>query len=132
MPLLNLVEGDNYNKAKELTTHFFDILLNSDYSLNIKITGLVQLYNSGKTDSGFKALAMERLILLCKKNGKVDIIIERARQILDISKDWNLTNEERRSLYKTVANTLDSQDDSSNAFKVMHAYIKMFTEDEVS
>ena len=74
---------------------------------------LVQLYNSGKTDSGFKALAMERLILLCKKNGKVDIIIERARQILDISKDWNLTNEERRSLYKTVANTLDSQDDSS-------------------
>ena len=39
MPLLTLVETENQDRAKELTTGFFDMLLNSEYSLNIKITG---------------------------------------------------------------------------------------------
>lgn len=75
-------------------------------------------------------MALERLILLCRANDCTDIIIERARQILDISKDWTLTDAERKSLYKSIATTLDSLDDSTNAFKIMHAYIKLFTEDD--
>lgn len=121
-----MVEETNYNKARELADKFITILLDSEYSLSIKITSLVQLYNNVSSDSGLKSLAFERLVQLCMDNNCTDIIIERARQVIETSKDWNLTDEERRSLYKRVANILDKLDDTSYAFKIMHAYVKLF------
>ncbi len=107
-PLLNLAESGNYDKAKELTIKFIDLLLNeSEYSLKIKGDSLVQLYSSVHTNSGIKSFAFERLIQLCLEANTTDIIVSRARSIVTESASWNLTQAERRSLYRTVGYALD-------------------------
>ena len=74
---------------------------------------LVQLYNSVMSESGIKSFAFEKLVQLCMDNNCTDIIIERARVIVQASKDWNLTVDERKSLYKTLGNILDKLNESS-------------------
>ena len=47
LPLLNLAEEGDYQKTKELTTKFLELLVDeSAYSLKIKVDSLVQLFNS--------------------------------------------------------------------------------------
>ena len=100
-PLLNLAENGDYNKAKELTCRFVNLLVDeSQYSLKIKVDALVQLYNSVHTNSGIKSFAFEKLINLCSNENCTDIVLERARQITADSAAWNLTVPERRSLYQ--------------------------------
>ena len=75
-PLLNLAESGSYDKAKELTQQFIDLLLDkSEYSLKIKVDSLVQLYSSILTNSGIKSFAFEKLIELCMEANCTDIII---------------------------------------------------------
>ena len=90
------------------------------------VSSLVQLYNSVLSDSGIKSYAFEKLIELCKDNDCSEIVIERARQVVQTSKDWKLSDEERKSLYKTIGGILDQLGDSTYAFKVMHAYLRLF------
>ena len=79
----------------------------SEFALKIKVDCLVQLYNSTHTNSGIKSFAFEKLIELCLREQCCDIVVERARKIVQESKDWQLTNEERRTLYQTVGRALD-------------------------
>jgi hypothetical protein len=76
-----------------------DLLIGSDFSLKIKVDALVQLYNSVHTNSGIKSFSFEQLIELCVREGCTDIVVERARNIVKESEGWNLTVEERRSLF---------------------------------
>lgn len=126
MPLIAQAEEANYPAAKELAVEFMGILLQSSFSLNIKISALVQLYNSVNMNSGLKGYAFEKLVKLCAEEKCMEIVIMKARTIVDDSQEWDLTLDERRSLYSTVAKSLDQQNDSSYAFKVMHAYLKLF------
>lgn len=126
MPLISMAAETNYDTAKEITSNFIDLLLPSDYSLNIKVTILVQLYNSVETNSGLKAFAFQKLVELCTRESCLEIMIGKAHDIVNESKEWNLTIDERRDLYMTVANSLDQQNDSTHAFKVMHAYLKLY------
>lgn len=82
------------------------------------------------TTSGIKAVAFDKLLQLCLAEDCMDIMIERARQIVDDSKDWKLTTDERKHLFKSTANALDKLGESSCAFKVMHAYLKLFKEND--
>ena len=115
MPLIAMAEDTKgqYGKAKEFAQQFTEILLESGYSLNIKINALVQLYNSVRSTSGLKAYAFEKLVELCTKESCLEIMIGKARTIVEESKEWDLTVDERRSLYRTVARSLDQQNDSS-------------------
>ena len=79
----------------------------SDFALKVKVDCLVQLYNSVHTNSGIKSFAFEKLIELCLRENCGDIVVERARKIVQESKDWQLTNEERRTLYQKVGRALD-------------------------
>ena len=107
-PLLNLAESGDYAKAKEQTIRFIDLLLEqSEYALKVKVDCLVQLYNSVHTNSGIKSFAFEKLIELCLRENCCDIVVERARKIVQESKEWQLSQEERRSLYQKVGRVLD-------------------------
>ena len=87
---------------------FIDLLVEqSEYALKIKVDCLVQLYNSVHTNSGIKSFAFEKLIDLCLRENCCDIVVERARKIVIESKDWPLTNDERRTLYQKVGRALD-------------------------
>jgi len=86
----------------------------------------VQLYNSVAPDSGLKGYAFEKLVELCASDNCLEIMVTKARSIVEDSKEWCLTADERRSLYVTVARSLDQYNDSSYAFKVMHAYLRLF------
>ena len=55
-----------------------------------------------------------------------DIVVERARKIVQDSKEWSLTKEERRSLYQKVGRALDQIGESGPAFKVIFAYLKLY------
>ena len=113
MPLIAMAEETNYDKVKSMTQQFIEALLESDFSLNVKISALVQLYNSVSARKGLKAYAFEKLVELCAKENCLEIMIGKARTIVDESKEWDLTDDERRSLYRTVARSLDQQNDSS-------------------
>ena len=134
-PLLNLAESgrDNYAKAKEQTVKFIDLLVEqSNFTLKVKVDSLVQLYNSVHTKSGIKSFAFEKLIELCLRENCCDILVDRARQIVQESQDWNLTQDERRSLYQKVGRALDQLGESGPAFKVIFAYLKLYKQSDSS
>lgn len=79
MPLIAMAEETNYQAAKELAGEFMQILLQSSFSLNIKISALVQLYNSVHMDSGLKGYAFEKLVELCSEEKCMEIVINKAR-----------------------------------------------------
>lgn len=58
-------------------------------------------------------------------------MITQCRSIEKESANWNLTIDERRDLYKTVADTLDRQTDKE-AFKVTYAYINLFKQEGIN
>ena len=102
----------------------------SDYSLKIKVDSLVQLFNSVHTLSGIKSYALEKLIDLTLRESCTDILIERARKVVEETAGWNLTIEERRSLYSKVGRALDQLGESGPAFKVLFANLKLYKESD--
>ena len=132
-PLLNLAESGEYSKAKELTVRFIDLLVEqSAFSLKIKVDSLVQLYNSVHTNSGIKSFAFEKLIDLCSRENCCEIVVERARKIVQESASWTLSNDERKSLYQTVGRALDKIGESGAAFKVFFSALKLYEESDAS
>jgi len=86
---------------------------------------LLHFSNNFGAENGLKALVFEELINLTSREGSLSIVAEHARKIEQESKEWKLTEDERRSLFKTVAVALDKANDEG-AFIVMHAYLKQF------
>jgi len=126
-----MVEQEDYPLAKDLVRKFINLLVSStNYALKIKVDCLVHLYTSVDGSSGLKALAFELLVTLGQQEDCLDIMIKRIREIEADSKNWNLKIDERRSLYRVCARALDHYQDSSNAFKLMHAHLKLFSESD--
>ena len=63
----------------------------------------MQLYNIVGETSGIRAYAFEKMLSVCMDSNCMEIMIERARQIVDVSKAWKLSTEERRDLYDKTA-----------------------------
>ena len=130
-PLLNIVESGNYDQAKSLTKQFVSLLCDqSDFSLKIKVDCLIQLYNSVHTNTGIKSFAFSKLVNLTAQNDSFDIIAEKAKTIVKDSASWNLTRDERRELYQAVGRTLDTKNLSSAAFRVIHANLRLYEEED--
>lgn len=73
-----------------------------------------------------KGFAFEKLVEICSVDNCLEIMVEKARTIVEDSSKWDLTIDEKRSLFRTVASSLAEFNDHSYAFKVMHAYLKLF------
>ena len=73
---------------------------------------------------------MEKLIELCIQESCSDIIIDRARKVVQETANWNLTKDERRSLYQKVGRALDQLGESSYAFKVLFTNLKLYDESD--
>jgi len=125
LPIFKLAEAVDADNTKTLFVKFCDLLINGDFSIASKTTSLLHMFNNVTTNHGMKAYTYEQLVLLCLKEGCLDIIVEQARNIDAESRQWNLTQEERNSLLKTVATVLDGEKDVG-AFKVMQAYLRQF------
>ena len=72
-----------------------------------------------------KADAFVNLMDLCARMNRLDIMIQRCRNIETDSASWNLTEEERRTLLKSVAEALDRINDNG-AFKVTQAFLNQY------
>lgn len=72
-----------------------------------------------------KADAFVNLMELCARMNRLDIMIQRCRNIETDSATWNLTEEERRTLLKSVAEALDRINDNG-AFKVTQAFLNQY------
>ena len=126
-----MAEQGEYQRARDLSVKFVELLIEeSDYSLKIKVDSLVQLFNSVHTLSGIKSYALEKLIDLTLRENCTDILIERARKVVEETAGWNLTIEERRSLYSKVGRALDQLGESGAAFKVLFANLKLYKESD--
>ena len=102
----------------------------SEYTLKIKVDSLVQIYNSVHSNTGIKSYSFEKLIELCIQESCSDIIIDRARKVVQETSTWNLNKEERRSLYQKVGRALDQLGESSHAFKVLFTNLKLYDESD--
>jgi hypothetical protein len=57
--------------------------------------------------SGLKGVVFQRLFELCDKNGQLKIIVENLKKVEEISKEWAMSIDERRDLYRSCAVILD-------------------------
>ena len=73
-----------------------------------------------------KGVVFLRLFKLCERNDQLKIIIENVKKIEEISKDWAMSVDERKELYRECAVTLDKRDEPVAAFQVLLAYLKLF------
>jgi hypothetical protein len=79
------------------------------------------MYNS--TQKGLKALVFKTLVSLCQREGQLDIIVQKARNVEHEQAQWELTADERKDLFLSVAQSLESAKDDG-AFQVLHAYLR--------
>jgi hypothetical protein len=61
--------------------------------------------------SALKGVVFLRLFKLCEKNDQLKIIVENLKKIEEISKDWAMSIDERKELYRECAITLDGKDE---------------------
>lgn len=98
-------------------------------SINAKVVTFLQMYNS--TQEGMKAQVFKTLVEVCQQEGQIDILIQRARAVEQESSSWNLSTEEKKDLYLSVAQSLDAVNDEG-AFQIMHAYLKQFESEKTA
>ena len=57
--------------------------------------------------SALKGVVFQRLFELCDRNDQIKIIVENLKKVEEISKEWNMSLDERRELLRSCAITLD-------------------------
>jgi hypothetical protein len=62
--------------------------------------------------SSSKAIAFQRLFEICDKNGQLKIINENLANIEQLSKEWKMKLDTRRTLYRNCAHALDKNNES--------------------
>jgi len=78
-----------------------DLLSTSEVGLNTKITSFLHMFNA--TEAGLKAYVFKSLVSLCQREGQLDIMVQRARNIEQEQAPWELTVDERKDLFLSVA-----------------------------
>lgn len=124
LPIFNMCGNKDLYECKQLFVKFMDLIVDSaKLSVPNKVTNLLYAFNA--TKASLKATVFVKLLQLTAKEGCFDILEQRARAVVQDSADWNISTEERRELYHTVAQVLISQNDHG-AFHIMYAYCSLF------
>lgn len=96
-------------------------------NLHSKVTSFLQIFNA--TQGGLKAYIFKTFVRILQQAGQLEIMAQRARNIEQEQQSWNLSYDEKKELYLSVAQSLDSAGDEG-AFQVMHAYLRQFEFDK--
>jgi hypothetical protein len=118
LPLLKILEkripkdqAKNYDDLKRLTLAYCSLIEDSAYPLTIRVNGVLHIFSIFNETSSLKGVVFQRLFQLCEKNDQIKIIVENLKKIEEISKEWAMSNDERKELYKQCAITLDRNDE---------------------
>lgn len=109
LPCINLAHQQDAKKTMDMFVQFMDLLVKSDFALNSKITSFLHAFNA--MQNGLKAHVFKTLVSLCQKEGQLEILVHRARNVEQESATWKLTDDERKDLYLSVAQSLDASND---------------------
>lgn len=115
-----------YDELKAVTLEYTKLIEESEYPLSIKVNSVLHIFSIFEEKSALKGVVFQRLFELCDKNGQLKIIVENLKKIEEISRDWAMSLDERRSLYRSCALTLDRNNEPVAAFNVMIAFLKLF------
>ncbi len=121
LPVINIALQSDRKVATDIFTQFVELLSGSGVALGTKITSFLHMYNS--TQKGLKAFVFKTLVSLCQREGQLDIIVQKARNVEHEQAQWELTADERKDLFLSVAQSLESAKDDG-AFQVLHAYLR--------
>jgi hypothetical protein len=72
---------------------------------------VLHIFSIFNETSPLKGVVFLRLFKLCDRNDQIKIVIENLKKIEDISKDWAMSVEERKELFRECAVTLDKKDE---------------------
>lgn len=102
LPCVQLAEKQDATKTKEIMGQFIELLSNAaNVNLHTKVTSFLQMYNA--TQDGMRALVFMAFVKILQKENQLEIMVQRARNIEQEQASWNLTSEERKELFLTVA-----------------------------
>lgn len=131
LPVIQLAfkEKDSERPTKEFVAELVDLIRQSESGLATKINILLYMFNG--TSHGMKATVFRAMVQLCQEEGQLEILIQKARNVVAESASWQLTGDERKSLYLSVAESLDKANDE-HAFAILHAYLRLFELDKTN
>lgn len=117
LPLLKSLEKGaakdkkQYDCLKAITIEYCKLLEDSEYPLSIKVNSVLHIFSIFDEKSALKGVVFQRLFEQCDRNHQLKIIVENVKKIEEISKDWNMSIEERKELYRSSAITLDKNNE---------------------
>ena len=87
---------------------------------------MLHIFSIFDEKSALKGVVFQRLFELCDRNDQLKIIVENVKKVEEISKEWNMSIDERKELYRSSALSLDKNNEYVAAFQVTVAYLKLF------
>jgi hypothetical protein len=72
---------------------------------------LLHIFSIFGPKSSFKGLTFRRLVQFCDKENQLGIIINNVKNVETLSKEWNLSQQDRRELYKSCSHILDKNNE---------------------
>jgi len=85
-----------YEELKSITVEYCKLIEDSEYPLSIKVNSVLHIFSIFDEKSALKGGVFQRLFELCDRNDQLKIIVENVKNIEEISKDWELSLDERR------------------------------------
>jgi hypothetical protein len=76
-------------------------------SIIIKYYSVLHIFSIFDEKSALKGVVFKRLFELCDRNDQLKIIVENVKKVEEISREWAMSIDERRDLYRSAAITLD-------------------------
>lgn len=73
---------------------------------------LLHIFSIFGSTSPFKGLTFRRLVEFCDKEHQLTIIVNNVKKVEEISKEWNLSVQDRRELYKSCSHILDKNNEA--------------------
>jgi hypothetical protein len=127
LPLLKSQEKrGKLDQLKKTTKAFCEMIEGSEYPLSIKVNSVLHIFSIFDDKSPLKGIVFQRMFELCDKNGQLKIIVENLKKVEEISAEWQLTEDERKELYRSCAIVLDKNNEPVAAFNVISAYLRLF------
>lgn len=83
-------------------------------------------YNTFESESKHKAFLFESLLKLCISNEHLEIIYQNAKKVPTLTKDWNMSGEERANLYHLCFTCLNENHYEKESFEVALAFLNLY------
>lgn len=71
------------------------------------MNSVLHIFSIFDEKSALKGIVFQKLFELCDRNNQLKIIVENVKNVEEKSRDWALSLDERRELYRSAAITLD-------------------------